>query len=120
MSTRANPQASSGDTRTVQRVGGLAGMVYGVAAVAFTVAIGSVVVSSSFTPNDFSNSAKTVQLFGANRAVLLPVHLGVLFAAVFALVLVYALSRRFRFRAPELSMLASLFGYAGFLLNALV
>jgi Domain of unknown function (DUF4386) len=120
MSTQANPKASSGDTSTVQRIGGLAGIVYGVAALAFTVAIGSVIVSSSFTPNDFSNSAKNVQLFAANRALLLPAHLGVLFAAVFALVLVYAFSRTFRLWAPELSTLASLFGYAGFLLNALV
>jgi hypothetical protein len=120
MSTQANLKVPSGDTNIVQRVGGLAGIVYGVAAVGFTATIGSAIVRSGFTPNDFSNSAKTVQFFSVNRAVLLPVHLGILFAAASALVLVYALSRSFRFWAPELSMLASLFGYAGFLLNALV
>jgi hypothetical protein len=110
----------SGDTRTIQRVGGLLGIIYGVVTLGFTVVIGSLIIKSGFMPHDFSNSAKNVEFFGTNRAVLLPAHLSVLFAAVFSLLLVYAFSRIFRFRAPEVSEPASLFGYAGFLLNALV
>jgi hypothetical protein len=62
MSTQANPQMSSGDTRAMQRVGGLTGIIYGVAALGFTVVIGSLIINSGFTPNDFSNSAKEEQL----------------------------------------------------------
>jgi hypothetical protein len=53
-------------------MGGLAGIIYGIAALGFTVVIGSLIIKSDFTTHDFSNSTKTVEFFGTNRAVLLP------------------------------------------------
>jgi hypothetical protein len=97
----------------LQRIGGLAGVIFGVIDTAVAVILTVTIGRSGAKPPFEANPGGFYDYLHANLPVVLPLMLAETAAAVFALVFVRAVAEHLRNVAPTASSVAALFGYAG-------
>jgi hypothetical protein len=97
----------------IQRVGGAAGVVFGVVDLAVTAILIVSLSRSGAKPPFEANPAGFYDYLHAMLPVILPLMLVYTVAAIFVLVFVRALDERLRPVAPTASSIGALFGYAG-------
>lgn len=97
----------------LQRVGGAAGVIFGVIDTAVAVFLTATISRSGAKPPFEANPAGFYDYLHANLPVILALGLAETAAAIVALVFVRAVAERLRPMAPTASSVAALFGYAG-------
>jgi uncharacterized protein DUF4386 len=112
---RQETQTRSG----IQRVGGAAGIIFGVVDIAVVLILVSTISRSGVKLPFEANPAGFYDYLHANLPVVLPVMLIETLASIFALAFVRALDERLRSVAPTASTIGALFGYAGFVILTL-
>jgi len=100
----------------IQRIGGAAGVVFGVVDIAVAVILVTSFARLGAKLPFESNAAGFYDYLHTMLPVVLPLMLLETLAAIFALVFVRALDERLRAVAPTASSIAALFGYAGFVI----
>lgn len=100
----------------LQRVGGAAGVIFGVIDTAVAVILTAVITRSGTKPPFEANPSGFYDILHSNLAVILPLMLAETVAAILVLVFVRALDERLRPVAPTASSIAALFGYAGYVI----
>jgi hypothetical protein len=102
----------------LQRIGGGAGIVYGVVGMAYTIAVPVLFGRSGVTPDQFTDPVRVTRFFGENSVAFVGLSVAMILASVIGIGLVYALEQRLRHYA-DLSRLAGVFGYIAIVLGAL-
>jgi hypothetical protein len=97
----------------IQRIGGAAGIIFGVVDLAVAVILVTSISRSGAKLPFEANPAQFDTYLRAMLPVILPLTLVETMAAIFALTFVRALDERLRPLAPTASSIAALFGYAG-------